>query len=61
MLFLVTKLAVLGGIIWYYDVFNKQSDIFGSSTKVNFEIKKAKDISQRLSDVKGINEIRDEI
>lgn len=27
----------------------------------NFEIKKAKDVEQRLDDVKGIDEIRDEI
>ena len=27
----------------------------------NFEIKKAKDVEQRLDDVKGIDEIKDEI
>jgi hypothetical protein len=48
--------------IYYIDPFKNVSEGFGSSEKkYKFEIKKAKDIEQRLNDVKGIDEIRDEI
>jgi hypothetical protein len=33
----------------------------GKDKEFQFEIKKAKEVDQKLSDVKGIDEIRDEI
>ena len=46
---------------WYYFEPFKHAEAFGNNDKMNFEIKRAKDIEQRLADVKGIDEIRDEI
>lgn len=44
---------------YYFEPF-KNADGFGES-KFKFEIKKAQDVDQRLDDVKGIAEIKDEV
>jgi|DEB0MinimDraft_12_1074336.scaffolds.fasta_scaffold38952_2 ATP-dependent Zn protease len=57
-------LIVLGcyaAAFYYFEPF-KHAEQFGQGeSKMSFEIKRAKDIEQRLSDVKGIDEIRNEI
>ena len=48
---------------WYYFEPFKIGEGMGGNqqSKMSFEIKKAHDVDQRLSDVKGINEIKDEV
>ena len=57
-------MLVLGaflGLILYLTPFQGSEFGQGGSDKFKFEIKKAKDVEQRLDDVKGIEEIRNEI
>ena len=52
------KLGVLWGLTFYFI----QAVLQDGMTKMNkFDIKKATSIEQRLDDVKGIDEIKDEI
>ena len=45
---------------WYFEPF-KYIDNLRQNSDMNFEIKKANEMTEKLSDVKGIDEIRDEI
>jgi ATP-dependent Zn protease len=45
---------------YYFEPF-KNAEGFGQNDKFKFEIKRAKDVEQRLDDVKGIDEIKGEI
>ena len=54
-------IGVAFGAMYYFDTW-KSFEQFGSPEKNNsFEIKKAKDMKERLEDVKGIDEIKAEI
>ena len=52
-------LGVCLGAVWYFTNMYNSQEPFGN--KMKFEIKTAKDITQRLDDVKGIDEIKDEV
>lgn len=61
-LYAIICVAIWGGAFWYLSPFKNLGEGFGNQdSKFKFEIKKAKDVEQRLNDVKGIDEIRDEI
>ena len=53
-------LGIYAGAIYYYEPF-KHAEGFANQGKMSFEVKRAKDVEQRLSDVKGITEIKNEI
>jgi len=58
----VRRAIILGvclGAVYYFTIVYNNQEPFGN--KLKFEIKTAKDISQRLDDVKGIDEIKDEV
>ena len=54
-------LFAIWGFFYYYEPFAKTEFGSQSNEKFKFEIKRATDVEQRLSDVKGIDEIKDEI
>ena len=55
-------LAVLGYYYYFTDAFKStRSSAKGALGETKFDFKSAKDISTRLDDVKGIDEIREEI
>ena len=56
----VVILAAWAGGYYYFEPF-KNADGINGNDKFKFEIKRANDVEQRLDDVKGIDEIRDEI
>ena len=61
-IYALITIGIWAAAFYYIDPFKNVAEGFGSSdNKFKFEIKKAKDVEQRLSDVKGIDEIRDEI
>jgi len=51
----------LGAVYWLVSFYNPGSEGLFGSDKFKFDIKTAKDITQRLDDVKGVDEIRAEI
>jgi len=53
-------LGVCLGAVYYFTMFYNTQDTMGGQ-KFKFEVKTAKDINQRLDDVKGVDEIKAEI
>jgi len=60
LIFGLILVGVYAGAWYYFEPF-KHAERFGEGGKMNFEIKKAKHMEEKLSDVKGIDEIRDEV
>jgi ATP-dependent Zn protease len=61
LIFGAVLLGIYAGAIYYYEPF-KHAEGFGANQgKMSFEVKRAKDVDQRLADVKGITEIKNEI
>jgi len=58
----IVTIAVLGALFWYIlQVIDERKKNLPGDKGNEFEFKKAEDLTERLADVKGINEITDEI
>ena len=61
LLIVMKTLFLIGVTIFLIEAFEKNSDSLMANGKFKFEVKQAHDITQRLDDVKGVDEIRDEV